>query len=101
MGDFKLLGIPDVEDCCILVRGLQGMVKLVDEFTGRVVEGRKWRSGLQAAVEAKEGAPIQAEGNILNAITMQHLLQQYPKIAGMTATAQPSAEEFFSFYGLR
>ncbi len=79
----------------------EGMVKLVDEFTGRVVEGRKWRSGLQAAVEAKEGAPIQAEGNILNAITMQHLLQQYPKIAGMTATAQPSAEEFFSFYGLR
>lgn len=79
----------------------EGAVKLVDEFTGRVVEDRKWRSGLQAAVEAREGLPVQSEGIILNAITVQHLLRQYPKMAGMTATARPAAEEFFNFYGLR
>ena len=76
-----------------------GVVKLIDEFTGRVVEDRKWRDGLQAAVEAKEGLKIQSDGNILNAVTLQHLLQKYPKIAGMTATAQPSSEEFSLFYG--
>lgn len=75
-------------------------VKLVDEFTGRVIEDRKWRDGLQTAVEAKEGLAIKSEGNILNAVTLQHLLQKYPRLAGMTATAQASAEEFATFYGL-
>ena len=73
---------------------------LIDEFTGRVVEDRRWRNGLQSAVEAKEGLPLQSEGSVLNSISLQHLLQKYPRIAGMTATAQPSATEFAEFYGL-
>ena len=77
-----------------------GQVKLVDEFTGRIVEDRKWRSGLQTAVEAKEGLKIQSEGHILNAIALQHFITQYPKRAGMTATAQPAAAEFLNNYGL-
>lgn len=79
---------------------VENEVKLVDEFTGRVIEDRKWRDGLQTAVEAKEGLEIKSEGNILNAVTLQHLLQHYPQLAGMTATAQASAEEFATFYGL-
>lgn len=77
-----------------------GEIKLIDDFTGRIVEDRKWRNGLQTAVEAKEGLEIQTEGKILNSITIQHLLDQYPTITGMTATAQSSAEEFEEFYGL-
>ncbi|MCB0593751.1 MAG: hypothetical protein KDD28_06645, partial [Phaeodactylibacter sp.] len=75
-------------------------MKLVDEFTGRIVEDRKWRSGLQTAVEAKEGLEIQSEGHILNAISLQHLIIRYPKRAGMTATAQTAANEFMNSYGL-
>lgn len=77
-----------------------GEVKLIDEFTGRIVEDRKWQNGLQSAVEAKEGVKIQIEGQILNSITLPHFIQQYPKIAGMTATAQLAADEFADFYGL-
>ncbi|MCB9264931.1 MAG: accessory Sec system translocase SecA2 [Lewinellaceae bacterium] len=77
-----------------------GQIKLVDEFTGRIVEGRKWRSGLQTAVEAKEGLEIQSEGHILNSISLQHFITRYPKRAGMTATAQPAASEFLNTYGL-
>lgn len=78
----------------------EGRIWLIDEFTGRVVEDRRWRNGLQSAVEAKEGLAIQSEGSVLNSISLQHLLQKYPRIAGMTATAQPSATEFAEFYGL-
>ena len=78
-----------------------GAVKLVDEFTGRIVEDRKWRNGLQTAVEAKEGLEIRSEGGVLNSISIQHLIRRYHKIAAMTATAQASAEEFEQFYGLR
>lgn len=77
-----------------------GQVKLVDEFTGRIVEDRKWRSGLQTAVEAKEGLEIQSEGHILNAISLQHFITRYPKRGGMTATARPAATEFMANYGL-
>ncbi|MCB0547076.1 MAG: DEAD/DEAH box helicase [Phaeodactylibacter sp.] len=77
-----------------------GKVKLVDEFTGRIVEDRKWRSGLQTAVEAKERLDIQSEGRILNAISLQHFINRYPRRAGMTATAQPAANEFMDNYGL-
>ncbi|MCO6475109.1 MAG: DEAD/DEAH box helicase [Phaeodactylibacter sp.] len=77
-----------------------GQVKLVDEFTGRIVEDRKWRSGLQTAVEAKEGLDIRSEGHILNAISLQHFITRYPRRAGMTATAQPAANEFMDNYGL-
>jgi preprotein translocase subunit SecA len=77
-----------------------GRIKLVDEFTGRIVEDRKWQNGLQAAVEAKEGLAVQSEGSILNTISLQHLMNCYPKVSGMTGTAQHAAEEFAGFYGL-
>ena len=76
-------------------------VLIVDEFTGRVVADRKWRNGLQTAIEAKEGVSIKMEGTILNSITLQHFIQKYPKLAGMTATAQSASEEFFDFYNLK
>lgn len=77
-----------------------GEIKLIDEFTGRIVKDRKWRNGLQTAVEAKEGVTIRSEGTILNSITLQHLLHKYERPAGMTATARQSAEEFAEFYNL-
>lgn len=76
-------------------------IKLVDEFTGRIVEDRKWKNGLQTAVETKEGITSQTEGTILNSISVQHLMQLYSKISGMTATAKSAAEEFNYFYNLR
>jgi preprotein translocase subunit SecA len=78
----------------------EGKVEIVDEFTGRVVEDRHWPHGLQAAVEAKEGLTIQAEGLIRGSITLIHFAQLYPKLSGMTATAQAAAEEFTEFYRL-
>ncbi|MCP5102085.1 MAG: accessory Sec system translocase SecA2, partial [bacterium] len=78
-----------------------GKVELVDEFTGRVADKRRWPYGLQTAIEAKEGLEIQPEGMILGSITLQHFLALYPKIAGMTATAETSKEEFDTFYGLK
>ncbi|MBN2093173.1 accessory Sec system translocase SecA2 [candidate division KSB1 bacterium] len=77
-----------------------GKIELVDEFTGRIADRRRWPDGLQAAIEAKENISIQSKGNILNSITLQHFLQNYPKLCGMTATAQPAAEEFRQFYNL-
>jgi preprotein translocase subunit SecA len=77
-----------------------GRVELVDDFTGRVADKRRWPDGLQAAVEAKERCDIQQKGVILNSITLRHFLKQYPKISGMTATAQIADEEFREFYGL-
>ncbi len=76
-------------------------IELVDEFTGRVVDDRRWPDGLQAALEAKEGLPIRPGGRVLGSITLQHFLKHYTKLSGMTATAQTSAEEFEGFYGLR
>ncbi len=75
-------------------------IELVDEFTGRVVQNRRWPDGLQAAVEAKEGVPLQPHGMIRGSITLQHFLRLYPKVCGMTATARPAAEEFYEFYDL-
>jgi len=75
-------------------------IELVDEFTGRVAQNRRWPDGLQAAVEAKEGVELQPQGVIRGSITLQHFLRLYPKVAGMTATAQPAAEEFYTFYEL-
>jgi preprotein translocase subunit SecA len=77
-----------------------GRVELVDDFTGRVADKRRWPDGLQAAVEAKEQCDVQQKGVILNSITLRHFLKQYPKIAGMTATAQIADEEFREFYDL-
>ncbi len=79
----------------------RGKVELLDDFTGRVAEKRHWPDGLQAALEAKEGVRLNAEGRILGSITLQHFLGLYPKLAGMTATAETAAEELHTFYGLR
>ncbi len=78
-----------------------GKVELVDELTGRVVEDRHWPDGLQAALEAKEHLPLQPEGKVLNSITLQHFMEFYPRLAGMTATAQSAADELEEFYGLK
>jgi preprotein translocase subunit SecA len=75
-------------------------IELVDEFTGRVADKRRWPDGLQAALEAKENIAIHAQGKILNSITLQHFLHRYPKVSGMTATALSAEEEFKQFYGL-
>ena len=77
-----------------------GRAELVDELTGRVVDDRQWPDGLQAAIEAKEGLDLQPEGRILGSITMQHFMRTYPRLAGMTATAKPAADEFLDSYGL-
>jgi preprotein translocase subunit SecA len=78
-----------------------GKAELVDEFTGRVADKRRWPDGLQAAVEAKENLNVQSKGIVLNSITLQHFIQLYPKLCGMTATAQRAEEEFRNFYNLR
>jgi preprotein translocase subunit SecA len=78
-----------------------GRIELVDESTGRVAGKRHWPDGLHAAVEAKEGLGLTAEGRILGSITLQHFLRLYPRLAGMTATAQSAAEELEEVYGLR
>lgn len=85
-------------DVDYIVRGKK--VEIVDEFTGRVVEDRHWPDGLQAAVEAKEGLRRGRAGEVLGRITLQHYLGLYPRLAGMTATARPAADELFDFYGL-
>ena len=85
-------------DVDYLVR--DGIVEIIDELTGRVEELRRWPDGLHAAVTAKENLAAPPQGEILGSITIQHLLQLYPKRAGMTATAQPSAAEFLGVYGL-
>ncbi len=78
----------------------RGCVELVDEFTGRVAENRRWPHGIQPAIEAKEGVDVRAEGKVLGSIPIQHFVRLWPKIAGMTATAEPSAIELHEFYGL-
>lgn len=75
-------------------------IEIVDEFTGRVVDDRRWPDGLQEALEAKEGLPIQPGGHILGSIALQNFLKQYPVLAGMTATATPAAAELEKFYDL-
>lgn len=77
-----------------------GKVVLVDEFTGRMADKRRWPDGLQEAIEAKENLAIQSKGKILNSISLQHFLQLYPKICGITATAAIAETEFKEFYNL-
>jgi preprotein translocase subunit SecA len=78
-----------------------GQIEIVDEFTGRIVEDRHWPDGLQATVEAKERLHLGSGGSVLGSITLQHFLQLYPKICGMTATACPAANELSQFYNLK
>ena len=77
-----------------------GKVVIIDEFTGRMMEGRRWSGGLHQAVEAKEGVPIQPENQTLASVTFQNYFRQYDKLAGMTGTAATEAEEFGDIYGL-
>jgi preprotein translocase subunit SecA len=77
-----------------------GEVKIVDEFTGRIMEGRRWSEGLHQAVEAKEGVAIQEEHVTLATITLQNYFRLYEKLAGMTGTAKTEEKEFVEIYGL-
>ncbi|HEX7485824.1 MAG TPA: accessory Sec system translocase SecA2 [Vicinamibacterales bacterium] len=78
----------------------RGRIELVDEFTGRVADNRRWPHGIQPAIEAKEGLEVRQEGRVLGSIPIQHFVRLWPKIAGMTATAESSAVELHEFYGL-
>src|SRR4029453_19413943 len=77
-----------------------GEVKIVDEFTGRILEGRRWSEGLHQAVEAKENVHIKAENQTLATITLQNYFRLYEKLSGMTGTAMPEAAEFAHTYNL-
>ncbi len=78
-----------------------GEVKIVDEFTGRILEGRRWSEGLHQAVEAKEGVKIKEENQTLATVTLQNYFRMYDKLAGMTGTALTEAAEFMSTYTLQ
>ncbi len=73
-------------------------VVIIDEFTGRMMEGRRWSDGLHQAVEAKEGVAIEPENQTLASITFQNYFRMYPKLSGMTGTAMTEAPEFFDIY---
>ena len=77
-----------------------GEVLIVDEFTGRLMAGRRWSDGLHQAVEAKEKVKIQSENQTLATVTLQNYFRMYDKLAGMTGTAETEAEEFEKIYGL-
>lgn len=77
-----------------------GAIVIVDEFTGRLMDGRQWSDGLHQAVEAKEGVKIKEETQTLATITLQNYFKLYEKICGMTGTAMTEAEEFFKIYKL-
>lgn len=77
-----------------------GQVVIVDEFTGRLMPGRRWSDGLHQAIEAKEGVKIERENQTLATITFQNYFRMYEKLAGMTGTAVTEAEEFSKIYGL-
>lgn len=77
-----------------------GEVIIVDEFTGRLMPGRRWSDGLHQAVEAKEGVAIQSENQTLATITLQNYFRMYQKLSGMTGTAETEAAEFKKIYGL-
>ena len=77
-----------------------GQVLIVDEFTGRVMPGRRWADGLHQAVEAKEGVQVKGETQTFATITIQNYFRMYDKLAGMTGTAETEETEFYSIYGL-
>jgi preprotein translocase subunit SecA len=80
---------------------IDGEVKIIDEFTGRILEGRRWSEGLHQAVEAKEGVAIQEESQTVATITYQNYFRRYDKLAGMTGTALTEATEFMKIYDLQ
>ncbi len=87
-----------VKDTDYVVRNNEVMI--VDEFTGRLMEGRRWSDGLHQAIEAKEGVKIQDETQTLASITFQNLFRLYPKLSGMTGTAMTEEAEFGKIYNL-
>ena len=78
----------------------EGEVKIVDEFTGRIMEGRRWSEGLHQAIEAKEGTRIREENVTLASITLQNYFRLYERLAGMTGTAKTEEKEFVEIYDL-
>ncbi len=78
----------------------EGEVKIVDEYTGRIMEGRRWSEGLHQAIEAKEGVEIREENVTLATITLQNYFRLYEKLAGMTGTAKTEEKEFVEIYNL-
>ncbi|MGH2858444.1 MAG: preprotein translocase subunit SecA, partial [Solirubrobacteraceae bacterium] len=79
---------------------IDGEVKIIDEFTGRILEGRRWSEGLHQAVEAKEGVRVQEENQTLATVTLQNYFRMYDKLSGMTGTALTEATEFMKIYEL-
>ena len=77
-----------------------GKIVIIDEFTGRMMEGRRWSNGLHQAVEAKEGVRIEPENQTMATITFQNYFRMYPKLSGMTGTAATEAAEFWEIYKL-
>ena len=77
---------------------IDGEVKIIDEFTGRILDGRRWSEGLHQAVEAKEGVRVQEENQTLATITLQNYFRMYDKLAGMSGTALTEATEFMKIY---
>jgi preprotein translocase subunit SecA len=75
-----------------------GKVIIIDEFTGRMMDGRRWSDGLHQAVEAKEGVAIEPENQTMATITFQNYFRMYPKLSGMTGTAATEAPEFYEIY---
>ncbi|MDQ3435013.1 MAG: preprotein translocase subunit SecA [Actinomycetota bacterium] len=80
---------------------IDGEVKIIDEFTGRILEGRRWSEGLHQAIEAKEGVAIQEENQTVATITYQNYFRRYDKLGGMTGTALTEATEFMKIYKLQ
>ena len=78
----------------------EGQVLIVDEFTGRIMHGRRWSDGLHQAVEAKEGVQVKGETQTFATITIQNYFRMYDKLAGMTGTAETEESEFYQIYGL-
>ncbi len=87
-------------DYIVRPTGTQGKVIIIDEFTGRMMEGRRYSEGLHQALEAKEHVEIQPENQTLASITFQNYFRLYPKLAGMTGTAMTEADEFAEIYKL-
>src|SRR5438034_11770386 len=79
---------------------IDGEVKIIDELTGRILDGRRWSEGLHQAVEAKEGVHVREENQTLATITLQNYFRMYDKLAGMTGTALTEATEFMKIYKL-
>ncbi len=88
-----------IKDTDYVIKNNQIMI--VDEFTGRIMEGRRWSDGLHQAIEAKEGVKIQDETQTLASITFQNLFRLYPKLSGMTGTAMTEEAEFGKIYNLQ